>query len=106
MDWWNRCLTALADGGDAFNTEYQNESPVEAIARAISAIEGCAIENIPTLHNYVEPESLNRLLEHADDRDQDVTVQITVEEYEVSVDSNGTISIRDCESNANSSDSE
>lgn len=105
MRWWNRSLTPVPDGGDIFVTDYHNESPVQAVVHAISEIEGCPVENVPELAQYTEPESLNRLIKYAYERDQDVTVKMSVEDYKVAVDSEGTISIRDPESDADSSDS-
>lgn len=87
----------MVDDRDVFSAEYSDGSPIVAIVRAISVMEGCKVENVPELNKYVEPDSINRLLEHASERDQDVTVQLAVEDYEVAIDSTGTISIRACE---------
>lgn len=98
MRWHRDSTGVLADGGDAFTTDYRNESPTEAIVRSISAIENCSIEEVPTIYDYVDADSMDRLMTRARDSDQDVTLHLTVEEYDVSVDSDGTISIRDLDS--------
>lgn len=96
----------ITDGGSVFQTDYQNEPLVPAIVRALSAVEGCRVEDVPTLNNYIETDSMNRLMKTARHSNQDVTVDVTVEEYKVSVDSDGTISIREPGQDIDTSESE
>jgi hypothetical protein len=88
----------LPDGGDVFRTKFHDESPVEAVVRALSAIEGCRMTDVPPLYQYVDPDSMNRMMETARDSKQDVTLRLTVEEYDVSIDSDGTITVCAAES--------
>lgn len=98
--------TIISDGGNVFTTEYHDESPVQGVIRGISTLEGCTVEEAPTLYDYVDPDAMNQMMERARDRGQEVTLQVIVEDYKVSVDSDGTISIRDPVPDTDSSDSE
>lgn len=88
-------MRLLPDGGDIFYTEYHNETPTEAIARGLSTIEDRSITEIPPIYDYVNSDSMNRMMENAQESNQDVTVHVTIEEYEVSINSDGIISISD-----------
>ncbi|MXV61831.1 hypothetical protein GS429_07075 [Natronorubrum sp. JWXQ-INN-674] len=94
----------VPDGGNVFYTEYQNEPPVQAIARGLSTIEECRVDDIPSLYHHVDSDSMNRMMETARDSNQDVTVQLTVDDYTVAVDSDGTISIHDSDLDSAGSD--
>lgn len=105
MESENQYAPLIPDGGDGFHTDFRNEQPVQAIVRAISAIDNCAIETVPSFYQYADPDALNRLMETARDSDQEVSVQVTVEDYDVSIDSDGTISIRESEYGSRSENS-
>lgn len=105
MEFEDRYAPLISDGGSDFHTDYHNEQPVEAIVRAISALEDCTAENLTSFYQYANPDALNRLMETARDSDQDVSVRVTVEDYDVSIDSDGTISIRESGLGSDSEDS-
>lgn len=96
----------MPDGGNCFRTEYHNEPPVQAIARALSAIENSTTEDAPRFYRYADPDAMNRLMETARDSDQDISVQVKVDDYRVSVESDGTISICRSELESDSENSE
>ena len=104
MDGSEQYRILIPDGGYTFETDYHNETPVQAIVRALSTLENCPPENVPSFYQYADPDAMNRLMETARDSDQEITVEVTVEEYSISVDSDGTIAINDPE--ACSEDSE
>lgn len=95
--------TLIPDGGKVVCTDYHTETPLVVIARGISALDGCVIYDVPTLYDYIDPEALNRMMVTARDSKQDITVRVSVEEYTVTVDSDGTISIRDSDLDTDSS---
>lgn len=100
MDTSKQHTLLIPDGGRTFQTDYHNESPVQAIVRALSTIENCPAENAPRFYQYADPDAMNRLMETARDSDQEITVELTVEEYSISIDSDGTISISDPEADS------
>lgn len=85
----------ITDGGTRFQTNYCDERPVQAIARALSAVENSPAEDLPLFYQYADPDAMNQLMETARDSNQDITVEIAIEDYNVIVDSDGTISISD-----------
>lgn len=97
MDTSEQCGVLIPDGGSAFKTNYHNETPVQAIVRALSALENCRPENVPSFYQYADPDAMNQLMKTARDSDQEITVEVTVEEYTISVDSDGTIGVSDPE---------
>ena len=96
----------LSDGGDGICAEYRDEPPVRVIARGISTLEDCPVTDAPRVYDYVDPVAVNQLMETARDRDQDVTLEVTIDDYDVSVKSDGTISIRDSDTETGPSDHE
>ena len=96
----------IPDGGNVFYTEYYDKTPVVAIAHGLSEIEDNPVTEIPALYDYVDPDAINRLMEIAHESNQDVTVHVSIEDYEISVDSDGTISLRDSELDTGSSTTE
>ncbi|WP_246999131.1 HalOD1 output domain-containing protein [Halosolutus gelatinilyticus] len=96
---------AITDGGASFSTDFHDEPPIQAIVTAISDIDGRPVDELPPLYRYVDPDSMNRLMTIARDSNQDVTLRVRVEEYEISIESDGTIAIFDRERGVDSSDS-
>lgn len=105
MRWCDRSTTVATDGGDVFCTEYHNELPTQVIIRGISALEGCTVEDAPTLYDYVDPDAMNNMMKRARDSEQEITVHVMIDEYKISVNSDGTLSIRDPGPNTDSFDS-
>lgn len=95
MDTSEQRAPLIPDGGRVFQTDYHNEPPVRAIVRALSILENRPTENVPTFYQYADPDALNRLMETARDSDQEISVEVTVEEYNISIESDGTISVSD-----------
>ncbi|WP_148225470.1 HalOD1 output domain-containing protein [Haloterrigena turkmenica] len=85
----------IPDGGRVFQTEYHNEPPVRAVVRALSILENRSIEHVPPFYEYADSDALNQLMETARDSDQEISVEVTVEEYNISVESDGTIVVSD-----------
>lgn len=96
----------LPDGGSSICTEYHDEPPVRVIVRGISTLEDCPVTDAPRVYDYVDPDAVNQLMETARDRDQDVTLEVTIDDYDVSVKSDGTISIRDADPGTDPANSE
>lgn len=95
MDTSKEYRPLITDGGTAFQTNYCDERPVQAIARALSAVENSAAEDVPPFYQYADPDAMNRLMVTARDSNQDITVEMAIEDYNITVDSDGTISISD-----------
>lgn len=85
----------IPDGGRVFQTDYHDEPPVRAIVRAFSTLENRPIEHVPPFYQYADSDALNQLMETARDSEQEVRVEVTVEEYNISVESDGTIIVSD-----------
>ncbi|MFP8952694.1 HalOD1 output domain-containing protein [Natrialbaceae archaeon A-arb3/5] len=69
-----------------FQDEHVDPKPSTALVEAIATLEGVAPDALPTargicLHEYVDPEALDTLVTET----EDVSVQTTVDEYEVTV---------------------
>lgn len=106
MDRFDQSTRVLPDGGDVFQAEYHNEPPTLVIARGISALEDCTVENAPRLYDYVDPDAMDNMMKTARDSEQEITVHVMIEEYKISVDSDGSLSIHDPGPDTVSSDSE
>lgn len=72
--------------GTGFQTEIgQSETAMEAVTRALSAIQGVGVTDLDRLYDDIEPDALEQLVEHAEARDRYLEVEFTYEGYTVAV---------------------
>ncbi|ELY53217.1 HalOD1 output domain-containing protein [Natronolimnohabitans innermongolicus] len=77
---------------------YPDESVLEVVVRALTAIDGHSSAELEPLYERVDPEALAALLEHADRCGADVAVEFAVDEYGVVVRRDGTVYVHEAES--------
>lgn len=83
-----------ADGGTVFVTERDTEeSTARAVSRSLAAIRGVSETDLDPLYPEIDFEAVDRMIDHADEHDCDVTTAFTIDGYEVLVQTDGTIRI-------------
>lgn len=90
-------MTSDDDGpADQVQTRFgSDQSPSEAVVRALAAIDDTEPESIEPVYHHVEPDALDKLFERSTVDDVGLVVTFRVMEYHVVVRGNGTITVRD-----------
>lgn len=82
-------------GKDKLTVDYHEyESPTHAIVASIASLENTAVTDIDPLFNSIDTESLNQMLFHATNHDHPVAVETEIKSYQVTVQSDGTVTVR------------
>ncbi|MFC7140378.1 HalOD1 output domain-containing protein [Halosimplex aquaticum] len=82
----------IADGGTELVIENETEeSTTRTLLRSIAAIKGVDERDLDPLYESVDSVALENIIQHAEDRDNDVSVEFSVDGYAVEVRADDTI---------------
>jgi len=85
---------SCADKSDAIVSQRKESEPiVSAILRAVQKKESSEIDTIEPLYQSIEPEALEKLLSHARERHEPITISFTVDEYLITLTQDGSICV-------------
>lgn len=68
----------------------ETESVVECVVFAVAAVENTKATELPAMYEYIDPDALNKLF---DAPDSDIAIFFNYADYEIRVESVGTINI-------------
>lgn len=82
------------DGGTEIVAEYGDEKSItRAVLEGIAAFEECSERDLEPLYERIDPNALDKLLHHAQNKGRSLTVSFTMGEYTVFVQSNEEVRI-------------
>lgn len=82
----------MSDGGTTIEIESEpNEPTTRTILRGIAALKGVDETNLDSLYQDIDPDALETLVEHADERDRELRLKFSFEGCTVTVREDGYI---------------